>query len=121
MTAGELIARVDALRPNSFEPNEKLRWLRLLELQLQQELQATHEGAAAVILSPRYEADTELLAPEPYALELYTAWLYSQIDLHNGEITRYNQSIALLATAWRSLADWVNRTRRPKGAACWKL
>ena len=62
-----------------------------------------------------YAAETELLAPFPWGEGVYTAWLFCQIDLHNGEIQKYNQSLSLLAAAWRSLADWLNRQRRAQG------
>ena len=34
MTAGELIAAVDALRPNQYSAEQKLRWLQLLDAKL---------------------------------------------------------------------------------------
>ena len=57
----------------------------------------------------------------PYDEELYTAYLFCQIDLHNGEIARYNQSLGLLAAAWRQMADALNRARRPTGAGRFAL
>ncbi len=82
-------------------------------------LAMTDGGAPA--LPDAYETDTVLLAPFPWAEGLYTAWLFCQIDLHNGEIQRYNQSLQLLAAAWRSLADWMNRRRMPLGVGTWRM
>lgn len=163
MTAGEVIALVDALRPNQYGEEQKLRWLRRLDGQILAELESTHEpgplgfvpaeeaagteqpalpetgeeeeedqgtGAAlspqggsetAQALCDVYTTSTRLLAPFPYDEELYTAYLFCQIDLHNAEIQKYNQSLSLLAAAWRQLADWINRSRRPKGVPGWKL
>lgn len=151
MTAGALIAQVDALRPNQYAAEEKLRWLQRLDGQLRLELLDTHRqnstirscGAAGstastdgTVLPPQtepaslgfgldeetaYTAETELLAPAPYGEELYTAFLFCQIDLMNAEIDKYNQSAALFAAAWRQLADHINRSRRPKGERRWKL
>ena len=232
MTAGELIARVDELRPNAYSAEQKLRWLRRLDGQILAEIWETHgasaarsaqsealssrtspqagvairtpgeteetdchavgrhahmpperlnggairgslptgrndsvgEGLSALYgrrdappvgagadpttggaspaptepgetvetgysefriphseLPPVYAADTELLAPFPRDEGVYTAWLFCQIDLHNGEIGKYTQSLQLLAAAWRSLADWVNRGRRPLGAPAWRM
>ena len=70
---------------------------------------------------PAYTPETVLLAPFPYGEELYTAYLFAQIDLHNAEIGKYNQSAALLASAWRQLADHVNRTRAPRGRRALRL
>ena len=125
MTAGEVIALVDALRPNQYGEEQKLRWLRRLDGQILAELEDMHEPAnaddEAPVLDDAYTVDTELLAPFPYGEELYTAYLFCQIDLHNAEIQKYNQSLSLLAAAWRQLADWINRSRRPKGVPGWKL
>ena len=161
MTAGEVIALVDALRPNQYGEEQKLRWLRRLDGQILAELEDTHrpndtarscgsagtaastggivsplrnepgslgfvpieetEDDEAPVLDDAYTVDTELLAPFPYDEELYTAYLFCQIDLHNAEIQKYNQSLSLLAAAWRQLADWINRSRRPRGAARFKF
>ena len=42
MTAGELIARVDELRPNAYSAEQKLRWLRRLDGQILAEIWETH-------------------------------------------------------------------------------
>ena len=121
MTAGELIQEADELRPNAYSREQKLRWLRRLDGQLRAELLESHLGAGTPELAEGYEEATELLAPFPWGEGLYTAWLFCQIDLHNGEIQKYNQSLSLLAAAWRSLADWINRGAMPKGAGTWKM
>ena len=72
-------------------------------------------------LPDAYTDDTELLAPFPWDEGVYSAWLFCRIDLHSGEIGKYTQSLQLLAAAWRSLADWVNRSRRPLGVPAWRM
>ncbi len=160
MTAGEILDRVDALRPNAYSAEQKLRWLRRLDGQILLELLETHEGAVPPTVacgdtSPAgggngaesvgqlppagevshcsqgagelpsllecYDQQTQLLAPFPWGEGVYIAGLFCQIDLHNGEIQKYNQSLSLLAAAWRSLADWINRSAMPKGAGGWKM
>ena len=121
MTAGDLLARVDALRPNRFTPAEKLGWLRRIDGQILRELYDSHPDLDAPALPELYNAATELLAPFPYGEELYLGYLLCQIDLHNGEISKYNQSLRLLSGAWRQLADWVNRENRPRQLGDWKL
>ena len=59
--------------------------------------------------------------PFPYAEELYTAYIFSQMDLLNAEITRYTQSATQLAAAWRQYADWYNRSHAPLGVRRLKL
>ncbi len=131
MTAGALIAAVDELRPNQYAAARKLEWLRRLDGQILAEIESSHAPAGAgssggeaedeAVLSAAYTADTELLAAFPWDEALYTAWLFCQIDLHNGEIGKYNQSLALFQAAWSSLADAVNRARRPLGASRLRL
>ncbi len=125
MTAGEAIALADELRPNQYSAEQKLRWLRRLDGQILAELEDSHRpetaGTSPAVLEASYGADTELLAPFPYAEELYTAYLFCQIDLHNGEISRCNQSLSLLSAAWRQAADWFNRQRLPKSRSGWQL
>ena len=119
MTAGELIAAVDALRPNHYEASQKLEWLRLLDGKICSELLWAYDDAPDFPAAP-YTAASELLAPFPYDWELYTSWLFSQIDLHNAEIVKYDQSMTLFASAWRQAADWINRTRRPQLGGAWQ-
>ncbi len=123
MTAGELIAQVDRLRPNQYCAEEKLQWLRRLDGQIRRELDGTHEpqGAQPDGADEPYTEDTVLRVGFPYDTELYTAYLFSQIDLHNGEIGKYNQSLTLLSAAWRQLADSINRERLPKQKGAWRL
>ena len=120
MTAGELIAAVDALRPNQYTAAQKLGWLRLLDGKLANELFAALEGEQPV-WPGSYTAETVLPAPFPYDWELYTGWLFAQIDLHNAEIVKYNQSMTLFAAAWRQLADFLVRTHRPAARGGWRL
>lgn len=119
MTAGELLARADALRPNAYETAEKLRWLERLDGQIARELIDTHAAAsptgAAAAPGAAYTAESVLLAPEPYGEEVYLAYVFAQIDLNNAEIEKYDQSAALFAAAWRALADDINRRTPPKG------
>ncbi len=119
MTAGELLAAVDELRPNAYPGARKLAWLCELEGKLVTELLAAYPAPPAA--PETLGEDTPLLCPAPYARELYTAWLFAQIDLHNGEIVKYNQSLALFASAWRQYADYVNRTAPVKDPGGWTL
>ena len=120
MTAGEVLAAVDTLRPNQYGATEKLAWLRQLDGKLYDELFWVYDGDLSG--QPRtYTAKTMLLAPFPYDWALYTNWLFAQIDLHNAEIVKYNQSMTLFAAAWRELGDYWNRTHTPRTAPGWQF
>lgn len=116
MTAGEILAAVDALRPNQYEAAQKLAWLSLLDGKLAGELFRVYDETYPFPCRS-YTAETPLAAPFPYDWELYTTWLFAQIDLHNAEIVKYNQSMTLFAAAWRQLADHWSRTHRAASGA----
>ena len=63
MTAGEMIALADRLRPNQYTTADKLRWLERLDGQVLSEVIGTHAeiapdaaGGAALSLSPAVKA-----------------------------------------------------------------
>ncbi len=90
MTGAQAVAALDALTPNSYEAKQKLSWLSRVEEALAGEVYHTSPGAVTMA--------TELLAPAPYD-ELYLRYLQAQIFLEAGEITRYNNAMALFNNA----------------------
>lgn len=119
MTIGEAIRRVDALQPNSFGWEDKVAWLRQLDMELWREVVLTHEGAPERP-EPDYgkdaAEDTELLVEGPYDC-MYIHWLQSRIDYALAEYGRFNNSNAAFEadrTNWRM---WYNRTHLPKQEA----
>ena len=117
MTVMEAIGHVDAVKPNGYSQNEKLRWLSVLDGTVKAEIIDTHEGAENVIFAPYGEHTDflqELLVPAPYD-EVYIRWLEAQIDYASGEYGKYNNSIAMYNTAYTAYANHYNRTYMPKG------
>jgi len=120
MTCAEAITAADALRPNQYPAEQKLRWLGELDAKLLNELRPLDPTLPEAVPETLTLSDT-LLAPFPYAGELYTTWLFTRIDYHNGEIARYNQSAALFQQAFRDCVSHWNRTRVPTPGARWRL
>lgn len=114
MTAAQLIAQADVLRPNQYTEADKLRWLARLDGQLYLELMAAYDEPGEAP-AEEYTGETVLLAPSPWAEELYCSYLFSQFDLHNGEIEKYDQSATLFGAARRQYADWYTRTHHSTG------
>ena len=131
MTINEAISTVDRLRPNRFSREDKIRWLGELDAMIWHDLIATHEQparcntcegwvqepcdthAAGFDAYPDDAPDsTELLVKFPHDA-LYLRYLESQIDLHNMEITKYNNSRSLFNSAYLTYTDWYNRTHMP--------
>ena len=116
MTVLECIEMVDALKPNQFEFDTKVRWLSDIDATIVRELIDTHENSP---LNGPFEPYTEnntsrsLIAPHPYDI-LYRWYLESQIDLGNMEIGKYNNTRSLFNTAYQTYTDHYNRTHLPK-------
>ena len=116
MSAAEILALCDLLRPNHYSQEQKLLWLQTLDSQLHALLIKPRESEAPAPQLP-YTGETSLLVPPPWDSELYLGFLNCQIDLNNAEIQKYNQSAALLSAAWRAYADSLNRQKAVPGGS----
>ncbi len=121
MTLTEAIARIDALKHNTYSREDKIRWISNLDGMVKHQVIDTHVGADAVSFAGYNEntpADTALLVPAPYD-ELYLWWLSAQIDFYNGEFGRYNNSIVLFNTGfsvYKELYHRINASRSSRTA-----
>lgn len=117
MTIIEAINGIDARKPNSYTPEDKIRWLSILDGVIKKEIIDTHEGGDG---SPFEGYDTStndstvLLVPFPYD-DIYLKWLEAQIDYTNGETKRYTNSMIMYNTAYSAFERYYNRTHMPKG------
>ena len=66
MTAGQVLAQVDDLLPNSYPGEQKRRWLRQAEGFVLEEVVRAHEGGEAAELPDELADAAPLLAPAPY-------------------------------------------------------
>lgn len=117
MTIIEAINRLDALKFNTYSQSEKVEWLSSLDRRIRKEIIDTHEGDSDTEFSG-YDDDTpvstELLVPAPYD-EVYLRWMEAQIDYHNGEFGRYNNSVTMFNNAYSAFERSYNRTHMPLG------
>ena len=116
MTIIDAIHRVDGIKPNGFQMQEKLFWLSTLDGYVKSELLDPRAGAPAEKFAGYGEhtpLTQELLVPHPYD-ELYIRYLEVQIDCANGEYEKYNNSTALFNAAWEAYAKFVARTQKPR-------
>lgn len=117
MTLREAIDRIDSLKHNTFTQGEKVEWISRLDGLVKAQIIDTHEGADDTEFAgytDRTDMDTLLLVPAPFD-ELYIRWLEAQIDYYNGELGRYNNSIAMFNTAYETYQRHYNRTHMPIG------
>lgn len=112
----EAIQMVDALKPNSYSQEDKIKWLSTLDGIIKIEIIDTHEGADKVAFNgyDMSSLETELLVPSPYD-DIYIKWLEAQIDYNNSEIGKYNNSMAMYNSTYSTYERYYNRTHMPKG------
>lgn len=115
MTIIEAINNIDAIKPNSFEQTEKIKWLSILDGSIKREIIDTHEGADGVVFNG-YDGntplDTELLVSSPYD-EVYLRWLEARIDHANNEYAKYNNSSVMFNNSYNEFWRYYNRTHLP--------
>lgn len=115
MTIIEAINKIDALKPNTYSQDDKIKWLSILDGIIKAEVIDTHEGWETVVFNGYdYEVsvNTELLVPYPYD-DLYIKWLESQIDYTNAEYGKYNNSVTAYNTAYSAFSRYYNRKHKP--------
>lgn len=115
MTISEAISRIDDLKSNTYSREEKIRWLSAVDAMVSgQILAACQEGVTFEGYTPAAPDTAALLVPEPYD-DLYLHWLSAQMDLYNGEYTRFNNSMALFQARFRDYENCYRREHMPLG------
>ena len=115
MTISEAIAKVNEIKPNAYLQLIKIGWLSTLEWIIMRDIVETHEDSSEVEFNGYNEntpLETVLIAPDPYD-EIYVRWLEAQIDYTNGEIGKYNNSMAMFNTSMESFRNYYNRKHLP--------
>ena len=115
MTIAEAISKVDALKPNTFTPEDKVGWLSTLDARVKSQIIDTHECNQPFYFygyDSLADQETELLVPAPYD-EMYLRWLEAMIDYHNGEDERYNNAITLFNNAFDGYKKYYTRNHMP--------
>jgi hypothetical protein len=114
MTITEALERVDALVPNQFEEQEKLKWLSSLDWTIKVEIiDIRQNGVSFSGYNAETDMNTKLLAPEPYD-EMYIHWMTAMIDYNNREMAGYNNAIARFEEMYTKFRNWYNRNHMAK-------
>lgn len=111
MTINQVIDTLDALQPNTCTREEKRTWISRLDGLLKAQIWDHYADAPAVDPNTG-DMDTILPVPAPWD-EIYLRYLQAQIDLVNGEVSRYANSAALYNQLLSAYRDHYNRTHRP--------
>ena len=109
MTINEAIARVDALKPNTYDDKTKTRWLSDLDGRLSMEVMGAAEPAQYL---PETPGTQELLISAPYE-QVYEHYLGAMIDYTNREYLNYNNSMPMFNTIYEDFRRYYIRTNAP--------
>lgn len=115
MTIAQVTGKLTALKPHAYSAAEVVDWLSKIEGRVYAEIIQTHENPDLIVFAGYTTSTvdtTELIAPTPYD-ELYLYYLMMQVDLHNMELVKYNNSVAVFAKAWNAFAAFWNREFMP--------
>lgn len=145
MTIIEVINQIDALKPNTYSQEDKIKWLSTLDGIVKREIIDTHEGAdkeQAIadymktnevsyeeakeyieatrndIMFQGYNEETPLdtvLLVPAPYDDIYVKWLEVQIDYANKEYGKYANSMVMYNNAYANFYSWYNRNYMPKG------
>ena len=116
MTVDKAIKDYDQLYPNTFPYEKKLEFISRLDKRIFDDIYSKYENCSPESFTG-YLHDcsptTELLVPAPYD-SLYIKFIAAQIDLINGDISRYNNSANVFNSGFYDFANMYNRTHKWK-------
>ena len=117
MTIREAIAKIDALKLNTFTQTNKVAWLSTIDGIIKSEIIDTHEGGENIPFAgydDNTPTDTVLLVPAPYD-DIYIRWLEAQMDYTNNEYGKYSNSMTMYNAAYSAYERYYNRNHMPLG------
>lgn len=112
MTVQDVITHVAETRPHVYSDDVLCRWLSDLEGRIHNEIFQKQEDFKPIIAIE--DDDRELLAYEPYT-NIYSLYLYAQIEFANCETVKYANATAMFNSAYASFeADYIKKNRAKK-------
>lgn len=115
MNITEIITAVDRARPNSFDNDQKTRWLSEVEGMIVDDILNMAEGNDYVFSGYVYsnDYDKELYAPERFS-DVYEHYLRAKIEYSEDEIAQYNNAMMAFQSAFDYFAAYYRRNHMPK-------
>lgn len=112
MTVWQAITQADAMRHNSYDQEQKVRWLSRLDWKIRHLIMQQPEDAVFNGYDPRNDLHRDLLVAAPFE-EIYLYWLEAQICYADGELADYNSAIAQYNRLYEAFAADYNRSHMP--------
>ncbi|MBO5895803.1 MAG: hypothetical protein J6Q83_00765 [Clostridia bacterium] len=111
MTLYDAISLFDKEHPNNADFSLKVQWLSQLEHKVYAEMLSPRGAGDFTGYTLETPQNTTLAVPDAFC-EVYVYYLKMCLDLHNGEIDRFNNSAVLFNRAYKELFDYINRSKR---------
>lgn len=110
-----LLSKIDRLKPNTVEGEDKFEWINELEGIIYKNIFARAADTTFNFAKYDFDADqeTELLVPFPFD-DIYFHYLSAKIDYTEGEINSYNNNMSLYNTMYEEFAADYRRNHIPK-------
>ena len=116
MTIKELFDKVAKFKPHAYTEPEMISWLTRIEGRIYADIILTHDNPENITFEGYTDLtdkeQTNLIVRQPHD-DLYLYYLMAQIDLHNMEYDKYNQSAGLFHDAYNDFERFWNTNRRP--------
>lgn len=112
-TMNKVVEYVDEVKPNVYSDDHKFRWMNALDGMISTEV---HGAEIAKVYELPQDADTELLVQHPYD-DLYALYVMAQIDFHDCDYERYNNSALMFSERLEQYKAWYiqhNRSGKAK-------
>lgn len=120
MTTIEILGIVDRITPNAHTDADKLRWLKQLDAQIRTEaallLWTEPDRISEVLCQQAAEGAETLCVPEPFAEELYGAYLQACMAWADEDDARYDRFITRFNDAYSRFMGMVIRERKRRSA-----
>lgn len=110
---GEIISRVDEMRPNAFSAEQKMRWIASLDGRIAADVMLMSiEDIRQLEYKYPDDLESEPLVTFPHD-DLYDMWLAAMIDMENGEFNRYQNDMVLYNEYYDNFVLWFISTYEP--------
>lgn len=106
-TLGQVVGEVKRLRPSGYSGEEMTVWVNELQADIWRDVWL--RTTEAPVLDWALDQQEALLLDANWS-GLYHAWIGAQIDFHNGEYDKYQNSMEMYNAHWRRYAAWYGNT-----------
>lgn len=115
MKIHKAIETIRNMKPSQYTDEMLVSWLSTIDGQIYEDLMAKYGAPAPFLPYMEKMMGRELLVPFPHD-DLYLTYLGAQIDYHNAEYERYNNSMMLFNAQLQAFYNAYTRTHVRTGA-----